>query len=42
MSSPYEISRHSLHGLAELVLADPRYSTGGSMRLRADADGIRT
>lgn len=42
MTLTYETTRHSLHGLAELVLAGPRYAAGGSMRLRADADGIRT
>src|SRR4051794_29849491 len=42
MSGTYATTRHSLHGLAELVLAGPRHATGGSMRLRADADGIRT
>jgi hypothetical protein len=42
MSGTYATTRHSLHGLAELVLAGPRYATGGSMRLRADVDGIRT
>lgn len=42
MTTSYETSRHSLHGLAELVLAGPRYLAGGSMRLRADDEGIRT
>jgi hypothetical protein len=42
MSASYATTRHSLHGLAELVLAGPRYVAGGSMRLRADHDGIRT
>jgi hypothetical protein len=42
MSSSYATTRHNLHGLAELVLAGPRYTTGGSMRLRAGVDGIRT
>jgi hypothetical protein len=42
MSGTYSTTRHSLHGLAELVLAGPRYSAGGSMRLRAGDDGIRT
>src|SRR3954467_9243279 len=42
MAATYATTRHSLHGLAELVLAGPRYAAGGSMRLRADADGIRT
>jgi hypothetical protein len=40
--SSYPSTRHSLHGLAELVLAGPRYAAGGSMRLRAGVDGIRT
>ena len=42
MSASYAATRHHLHGLAELVLAGPRYTAGGSMRLRADAEGIRT
>jgi hypothetical protein len=42
MSATYAATRHSLHGLAELVLAGPRYVAGGSMRLRAGAGGIRT
>jgi len=42
MSASYASTRHNLHGLAELVLAGPRYRAGGSMRLRAGADGIRT
>ena len=42
MTGTYATTRHSLHGLAELVLAGPRYATGGSMRLRSGADGIRT
>jgi hypothetical protein len=41
MSGTYATTRHSLHGLAELVLAGPRYAAGGSMRLRAGSDGIR-
>jgi hypothetical protein len=41
MSADYATTRHSLHGVAELVLAGPRYDAGGSMRLRAGADGIR-
>lgn len=42
MSTTYSRTRHSLHGAAELLLAGPRYRGGGSMRLRASADGIRT
>jgi hypothetical protein len=42
MPTPYATTRRSLHGVAELVLAGPRYVAGGSMRLRADDDGIRT
>ena len=42
MAATYATTRHSLHGLAELVLAGPRYTAGGSMRLRAGSDGIRT
>jgi hypothetical protein len=42
MAATYPTTRHSLHGLAELVLAGPRYTAGGSMRLRAGSDGIRT
>lgn len=42
MDAAYPTTRHSLHGVAELVLAGPRYASGGSMRLRAGIDGIRT
>lgn len=42
MDPAYTTTRHSLHGVAELVLAGPRYASGGSMRLRAGGDGIRT
>jgi len=42
MSTTYSTTRHSLHGAAELLVAGPRYAAGGSMRLRAGADGIRT
>jgi hypothetical protein len=42
MSASYAATRHSLHGLAEVVLAGPRYVSGGSMRLRADPEGLRT
>src|SRR3954467_2097757 len=42
MAATYATTRHSLHGLAELVLAGPRYTAGGLMRLRVDSDGIRT
>jgi hypothetical protein len=42
MPGSYVATRHSLHGLAEVVLAGPRYVAGGSMRLRADDEGIRT
>jgi hypothetical protein len=42
MIASYSTTRRSLHGLAELVLAGPRYVAGGSMRLRADHDGITT
>jgi hypothetical protein len=42
MTASYATTRRSLHGLAELVLAGPRYVAGGSMRLRADHDGITT
>jgi hypothetical protein len=42
MTASYPTTRRSLHGLAELVLAGPRYVAGGSMRLRADHDGIVT
>jgi hypothetical protein len=42
MAATYATTRHSLHGLAELVLAGPRYKAGGSMRLRAGSGGIRT
>jgi hypothetical protein len=40
MSTTYSTTRHSLHGAAELLVAGPRYAAGGSMRLRAGADGI--
>ena len=42
MSTTYATTRRSLHGAAELLLAGPRHLAGGSMRLRAGADGIRT
>jgi hypothetical protein len=42
MSPTYATTRHSLHGLAELVLAGPRHARGGSMRLSAGTAGIRT
>jgi hypothetical protein len=42
MDTAYTTTRHSLHGVAELVLAGPRYGSGGSMRLRVGTDGIRT
>ena len=42
MTTSYAATRRSLHGLAEIVLAGPRYVAGGSMRLRADDAGIRT
>jgi hypothetical protein len=38
----YARTRRSLHGLAELVLAGPRYRQGGSIKLRVQRDGIRT
>lgn len=38
----YTRTRHSLHGLAELVLAGPRYRQGGSIKLRVQREGIRT
>lgn len=38
----YTRTKHSLHGLAELVLAGPRYRQGGSIRLRAQPEGFRT
>ena len=42
MAADYGTTRHSLHGLSELVLAGPRHAAGGSMRLRVGVDGIRT
>ncbi len=42
MAAEYATTRHSQHGLAELVLAGPRYLAGGSLRLRTGSDGIRT
>lgn len=39
---PYTRTRRSLHGLAELVLAGPRYRQGGSIQLRVRREGIRT
>ena len=38
----YARTRRSLHGLAELVLAGPRYRQGGTIRLRVLPDGFRT
>lgn len=38
----YAETRRSVHGLAELVLAGPRYRSSGQMRLRVLADGIGT
>lgn len=38
----YTRTRRSLHGLAELVLAGPRYRQGGSIRLRVQPLGFRT
>jgi hypothetical protein len=38
----YTRTRHSLHGLAELVLAGPRYRQGGSIRLSVQPEGFRT
>jgi hypothetical protein len=42
MTTSYSESRESLHALAELVLAGPRYRVGGTIRLRATEDGVRT
>lgn len=42
MGEAYESTRRSLHGAAELLLAGPRYATGGSIQLRAGAEGITT
>lgn len=38
----YTRTRHSLHGLAELVLAGPRYRQGGTIKLRVGPEGMRT
>lgn len=35
-------TKRSLHGLAELVLAGPRYRQGGSIRLSVQPEGFRT
>ena len=40
--SAYARTKRSLHGLAELVLAGPRYRQGGSIELRIGPDGFRT
>jgi hypothetical protein len=42
MPDSYTVTRRSLHGLAELVLAGPRYACGGSIQLRAGSGGIET
>lgn len=42
LQDAYTRTRHSLHGLAELVLAGPRYRQGGSIRLRVQREGFRT
>ncbi|WP_432828237.1 hypothetical protein [Dactylosporangium sp. CA-092794] len=36
------LSRRSLHGLAELVLAGPQHRASGTIRLRVTADGFAT
>lgn len=38
----YVETRRSVHGLAELVLAGPRYRSSGQLRLRVLRDGIGT
>jgi hypothetical protein len=38
----YTTTRRSLHGLAELVLAGPRYREGGTIRLTVQPEGFRT
>jgi len=38
----YAETRRSVHGLAELVLAGPRYRASGQLRLRVLPDGIGT
>jgi hypothetical protein len=38
----YAETRRSVHGLAELVLAGPRYRSTGQLRLRVVSDGIGT
>jgi hypothetical protein len=38
----YTRTRHGLHGLAELVLAGPRFRQGGSIKLRVGREGFRT
>jgi hypothetical protein len=41
-SSPVEMTRTSLHGVAELLLAGPQYAAGGGIRLRVVPDGFAT
>lgn len=38
----FEVTRRSLHGIAELVLAGPQYTASQTIRLRVTADGFRT
>jgi len=42
VTEAYESTRRSLHGVAELPLAGPRYVEGGSIQLRAGAGGSTT
>ncbi|GAA2354340.1 hypothetical protein [Dactylosporangium salmoneum] len=37
-----DVTRRSLHGLAELVLAGPQYRASGTIRLRVTEDGFAT
>ena len=41
-TGPYAQTKRSLHALAELVLAGPRFRHGGSIELRVEPDGFRT
>jgi hypothetical protein len=42
MATDYTATRTCLHALAELVLAGPRYRSGGTIKLRAYEHGVRT
>jgi hypothetical protein len=42
MADTYTLTRRSLHGLAELALAGPRFRETGDLRLRVRPEGIGT